>query len=145
MRGDQLRLHDLLCYGGRSGKKYLNLIPKGRSEICGLCVFNALIFAAKDLMIKELIVAIFIIYFYALNVWANTLSHQTDSIAFALFIALPALPGIPIAIWYFMANRSPSLFNRTQQLLRASAGPDELLVRELERRDSSGSEPNNSG
>lgn len=74
----------------------------------------------------------FLIYFYAMHLWISTLAYQVEPAVFALFIFLPFLPAIPIVAWYFMGKHSPSLFNRTQQLLRAAAGPDELVVRELE-------------
>lgn len=87
----------------------------------------------------------FLIYFYSMHLWISALAYQLESAAFALFVFLPFLPCIPIAIWCVIRKCSPSLFNRTQQLLGASAGPDELMVRELEKQKSSCSKSNNSG
>ncbi len=90
--------------------------------------------------------AIFIIYFYALNLWAGALSYKIDSGAFILFTLLPVLPCITIAIWYVATYRSTSPFcHRTQQLMRGSAGPDELLIRELENVNRTRTEQDNSG
>ena len=87
----------------------------------------------------------FLIYFYSMHLWIGVLAYQIEPIAFALFIFLPFLPCIPIVAWCLMRKRSPSLFNRTQQLLRASAGQDELMVRELEKQKTDYPESNNSG
>lgn len=89
--------------------------------------------------------AIFLFYFYALNVWADAFLHPTNSLGFAVFILLPGLPFITVAIWYLLAQRPVQLLNSTQQLLRASAGQDELLVRELEKPTDTSTEPNQSG
>ncbi|WP_152600131.1 hypothetical protein [Cellvibrio mixtus] len=90
--------------------------------------------------------AIFIIYFYALNLWASVLSHRIDSGALVLFILLPVLPCLVIIIWYIATNRATSsLCHRTQQLMRGSAGPDELLIRELENTNRTRADQDNSG
>lgn len=87
----------------------------------------------------------FLVCFYSMHLWISALAYQMESPAFALFIFLPFLPCIPIAIWCFIRKRSPLLFNRTQQLLRAGAGQDELVIRELEKQNSGYPESNNSG
>lgn len=87
----------------------------------------------------------FLLYFYSMHLLISALAYQMESAAFALFIFLPFLPCIPIAIWCLIAKRSPSLFNRTQQLLRTGAGQDELVIRELEKQNSDCPESNNSG
>ncbi|HEY8939738.1 MAG TPA: hypothetical protein VIM59_06105 [Cellvibrio sp.] len=88
---------------------------------------------------------VFLVYFYSMYLWISTLAYQIESAAFTLFIFLPLLPCIPIIAWHLMGKGSPSLFNRTQQLLRAGAGQDELVIRELEKQNSSGSGSDNSG
>lgn len=88
---------------------------------------------------------IFLICFYAMSLWINALSYHLGSAGFVLLIFLPLLPAIPIAIWCFITKHASASLHLTQQLLRANAGPDELIVRELEKHHTSHSESNDSG
>lgn len=71
---------------------------------------------------------------YLLNLGINSLLEQGSLILIlSLFIILPlSMLGLPLLAFWCLNNRyAPATTKLAQQFLRASAGPDELLVREL--------------
>ncbi len=72
-----------------------------------------------------------IIFFHLVNFWINFIPCKVIVLLF--FLSL--LPCAPIFAWWFFDNRdNPAAAKLLQQFLGAVAGPDELLVRELQKR-----------
>lgn len=69
---------------------------------------------------------------YLINRGINSLL-EPGSLIFYLLVILPLLMmGLPLLAFWYLNNRcTPATAQLTQQFLRASAGPEELLVREL--------------
>ncbi len=82
-----------------------------------------------------------------LNMGINSLLEQGGQIfILCLLIFLPILmPGLPLLVFHCLSRAPKPAQKVVQQLLRVTAGPDELLVRELSDKRNSPTAKTNQG
>lgn len=77
---------------------------------------------------------ILVVYIFALNAGLGSLLHINNLMLLCILLLIPFLMlGLPMLVFCYIDHRRNQLAVKLiQQLLRASAGSDELLVRELQ-------------
>lgn len=74
-----------------------------------------------------------IFFVHVLGLWLDSISLANGVVPLLALVACMLMPGLPIALFWFLdSHRSSRDMKRIQQLLRANAGPDELLIRQLQ-------------
>lgn len=72
-----------------------------------------------------------IVFIHLVNFWINFIPCKV----IVLLFFLPLIPCATIFAWWFFDNRdNPAVSKLLQQFLGVVAGPDELLMRELQNR-----------
>lgn len=102
---------------------------------------------ALNLIAREPIVVITQLFVTLLNMGINSLLEQGGQIfILCLLIFLPILmPGLPLLVFHSLSRAPKPAQKVVQQLLRVTAGPDELLVRELSDKRNSPTAKTNQG